>query len=293
VDLSTEGFLPKLRELVAYHDAPVHTITYYVQWLLMRQVAAEGYRVSISGTAADELFTGYYDHHLFYLAEMQGTDLFDRSMQNWQREVAPWVRNPFLRDPSTILGDPSFRGHIFLESDIFSGLTRKGWSEPFGETRYTGKVLRNRMFNELFHEAVPVILHEDDLNAMYYSVENRSPFLDRGLFEATTSFPTRCLIREGRAKAVLREALRGIAPDCVVDNPRKVGFNAPIEDLFDPADPENRAFLLSDGPIFDLVDRDAFTEFLGSETERLSNSRSKFLFSFLSARLFLDGFAGS
>ena len=39
------------------------------------------------------------------------------------------------------------------------------------------------MLNELFHEAVPVILHEDDLNAMYYSIENRSPFLDRELFE--------------------------------------------------------------------------------------------------------------
>ena len=39
------------------------------------------------------------------------------------------------------------------------------------------------MLNELFHEAVPVILHEDDLNAMYFSIENRSPFLDRELFE--------------------------------------------------------------------------------------------------------------
>ena len=32
------------------------------------------------------------------------------------------------------------------------------------------------MANEMFNESVPVILHEDDLNSMYYSVENRSPF---------------------------------------------------------------------------------------------------------------------
>ena len=37
--------------------------------------------------------------------------------------------------------------------------------------------LRNRMLNEIFHETVPAILHEEDLNAMYYSVENRLHFL--------------------------------------------------------------------------------------------------------------------
>ena len=33
------------------------------------------------------------------------------------------------------------------------------------------------MLNETFAETVPVILHEDDLNAMSVSLENRSPFL--------------------------------------------------------------------------------------------------------------------
>ena len=33
VPITPEEFLPRLRDLVAYHDAPVFTITYYVQWL--------------------------------------------------------------------------------------------------------------------------------------------------------------------------------------------------------------------------------------------------------------------
>jgi asparagine synthase (glutamine-hydrolysing) len=48
---------------------------------------------------------------------------------------------------------------------------------------YSSELLRNRMLNELFHEVVPVILKHDDLNSMYYSVENRSPFLDKDLLE--------------------------------------------------------------------------------------------------------------
>ena len=99
------------------------------------------------------------------------------------------------------------------------------------------------MLNELFHEAVPVILHEDDLNAMHFSIENRSPFLDRALFEFAYSIPTRHLVRNGYAKAVLRDAMRGIVPDPVLDSRRKVGFNAPVLDVLDP---EARAYLLDD-----------------------------------------------
>ena len=32
------------------------------------------------------------------------------------------------------------------------------------------------MANEMFYESVPVILHADDMNAMFNSIENRSPF---------------------------------------------------------------------------------------------------------------------
>ena len=33
-------------------------------------LAEKGYKVAISGTGADELFTGYYDHHNLYLHEI-------------------------------------------------------------------------------------------------------------------------------------------------------------------------------------------------------------------------------
>ena len=51
------------------------------------------------------------------------------------------------------------------------------------EKKYNKSILKNRTQNELFHESVPVILNEEDNNAMFHSIENRSPFLDRKLFE--------------------------------------------------------------------------------------------------------------
>jgi asparagine synthase (glutamine-hydrolysing) len=289
VDIDTRDFLEKLRVLVRQHDAPVYTITYYAHWLLMDSIASGGYRVSVSGTAADELFTGYYDHHLFYLHDIHGDpELFESSRQAWQKHICPLVRNPYLRNLDWFLEHPEERRHIFLDADGFSEYLVSGWKEPFAERPLAPSVLRNRMLNEMFDENVPVILHEDDLNAMYFSVENRSPYLDRQLFEFCYRIPTRHLIRDGRAKAVLRDSMRGIAPAAIIDNRRKVGFNAPIFSFLDVRNPAVRAALLEDSPVFDLVRRDRIEGLI--DKVELPNSESKFLFYFLNAKIFLEEF---
>jgi asparagine synthase (glutamine-hydrolysing) len=291
ITLDTDDFLPRLRELVRHHDAPVYTITYFVQWLLMQSIHEHGYRVSVSGTAADELYSGYYDHHLAYLREVAGEPaLAQASRAAWAEHVRPVVRNPYLSDPDLFVRDPAFRGHIYLGAEEFATYLTNGFSEGFDERDFSANLLRNRMLNELFAEAVPVILHEDDLNAMYFSIENRSPFLDRELFEHSLTIPTRHLVKDGRAKAVLREAMRGIAPDRVLDNRRKVGFNAPIHSLLDVDDPAVRAELLADSPVFEHVRRDKVAALLHKRD--LPNSESKMLFNIVCAKFFLEEVAG-
>ena len=282
IPTDTTNFLARLRELVRYHDAPVYTITYYAHWLLMESIAKHGYRIAVSGTAADELFSGYYDHFLAYLAETKDP----AARAAWIEHVKPVVRNPFLSNPDLFTADPSFRDHIYLDADGFAGYLHEPWKEPFAEATYSASTLRNRMANELFHEAVPVILHEDDLNAMYYSIENRSPFLDRSLFEWSTKIPTRHLMRDGYAKAVLRDAMRGIAPSNILDNRTKVGFNAPIFEFLNPHDSETRAQIMAPSPIWDLVRKDKVSELL--DKAFLPNSQSKFLFYFLCSKMFVE-----
>ena len=184
VPVTVDRFIPQLRTLVKQHDAPLFTINYYAHWLLMEKIRDYGYRISVSGTAADELFTGYYDHHLAYLFEIKNDQkLFTDSIKAWEKYIKPIVRNPYLNNPYLFLDNPQQSGHIFLDSAEFAKYLNPDWDEPFTESHYTDSLLRNRMLNEIFHEATPMILHEDDLNAMYFSIENRSPFLDRDLFE--------------------------------------------------------------------------------------------------------------
>ena len=283
----SKDFLPGLRTLIRQHDAPVYTINYFTHWLLMGEIRSAGYKVSISGTSADELFTGYYDHHLLYMNSIRNEkELLARSIANWTKHIKPIVRNKLLHDAEAFIKNPSMREHIYLDAEEFSSCLVKPWREAFTETYFSDDLLRNRMANEIFIEATPVILHEDDLNAMYFSIENRSPFLDRELFEFCTRIPSRHLIQNGVAKHVLRESMRGIVPDLILDNRRKVGFNSPVTDLLSP---ENAEFLITDSPIYGIVRKEKIQELL--KKSDFENSESKFLFNVLNCKLFLEEFA--
>ncbi|MEM7071368.1 MAG: asparagine synthase C-terminal domain-containing protein, partial [Pseudomonadota bacterium] len=290
VYLSKGNFLENLRALIKHHDAPVYTITYYVHWLLLKSFKQKGYKISLSGTAADELFSGYYDHHNFYFAGIQNNhDRYKEAVKQWRNDIGKIVRNPYLQDPDIFIKKPYERGHITLGQEQLLNYFNHPDHAVISDKFYTDRILRNRMLNEIFYETIPVILHEDDANAMYYSIENRSPFLDRHLFEHAVSIPDEYLIQNGVAKYILREAMRGIVPDIVLDQKRKTGFNAPIEDLIDTDDPKIKEQLLSDGPVWDILNKTMIEKHLSFKN--LPNSMSKFLFSFISVKLFLEEYA--
>ena len=292
VKLSKHNFLKNLSSLINHHDAPVYTINYYLNWQLMESIANEGYKVAISGTAADELFTGYYDHHNLYLYEVsKNKTLYKKSLDNWNKYHKKDVRNPYLKDPNLYLKDPKFRDHNYMHNDLFASFLEEKWNEPFVETNYTESLLKNRMLNEMFAEIVPVILHEEDLNAMYYSIENRTPFLDSDLFDLAYSIPSHLLIKDGAAKAILRDAMKGIVPDAIIEEKRKVGFNAPIESLLDLNAPEIRSYLLDDSKVFNLVNKKKIEKVLNQGN--FTNSNSKFLFNFLNTKMFLENQASN
>jgi asparagine synthase (glutamine-hydrolysing) len=94
------------------------------------------------------------------------------------------------------------------------------------------------------------------------------------------------LIRDGYVKWLLREAVEGLLVDSVRLDKRKRGFNASIESLVDRSDSDTVEWLLEDSPIFDLVKRESIAHFLRNDMS--DNSFSKFLFSFISAKTFLE-----
>ncbi len=286
ISIPKTGFWERMDRLVRYFDGPMMTISYYLHALVSEAIHEAGIKVSLGGTGADEIFSGYYDHYLFWLAEMKGRADHAELVQQWRGSYGRFVRNPYLQDPDAFAKDPSARDHIFLGADRFSGFLTDGFAEAHRETAYCEDGLRNRMLNELFGETVPVMLHEDDLAAMAYSVENRAAYLDSRLVEFLFTVPSEHLIHDGLPKYLLREAGRGIVDQDVLANPRKQGINAPVTNFLDFSDSGTRDRLLSDGPLFDYVQRDKVAALL--DTPLALNSESKFLFSLISLKLWLE-----
>jgi asparagine synthase (glutamine-hydrolysing) len=285
LDLENRDLISDLKTMTKHRKTPVLTLSSYMQWLLMEKISNQGYKVVISGIGADEIFTGYYDHHLYYIAQAKANTRV-ALIKKWESRVKNYVQNPFLSDPEMFIRSPNFRDYIYLDSQIYKTYILNNFSEDFNEMSLSSDFLRNRMLNEIQYETIPVLLHEEDFNSMYFSIENRSPYLDRNLFEAAYKFPSSLLINDGFSKSILRESVRGIAPDFILDNSRKIGFNAPIEKFIDFNDANTRQQILEDSLIFDIVDKSSIEMFLGKKN--LTNSESKFLFVFLSLKVMLD-----
>ena len=140
--------------------------------------------------------------------------------------------------------------------------------------------------NEMFHEVVRVILHEDDLNSMFYSLENRSPFLDKDLFEFVNTIPSKYLIKNGYAKNLLRSSMKGILNDKVRLDREKKGFNASINSIIDFNNKEHIDYILDDSKIFEFVKKAKIEKLL--KAKEYSNSFKKFLFNFINAKIFIS-----
>lgn len=287
IDNSENIFFDRLRMLTKYHDGPIATLSYYVHSFLSENISKSGYRVAISGTGADELFTGYYDHFLLHFEALKGTKYLNSNIASWTKFILPKIRNPYLQNSNLYIEDPDNRDLVYEKNLGVSQYSINTFDQKFTEENYCDELLRKRMMNELFHEVVPVILKHDDLNSMHYSVENRSPYLDRDLLEFTLTIPPHLLIANGLQKKILRDSGEGVLSDKVRLSKQKKGFNASINSIvnFDNSNIMDSIFDKS-SPIAEYVDLVKLRKDLNIKL--IPNHLSKLIFSIISTNFFLE-----
>ena len=231
-----------LRELVRYHDAPVYTITYYVHWLLMEQ-----HRRARLPDLGQRHRRRRAVHRLLRPPPRLPGRRSQRPGRATRRALAAWQRARRSRscairscsDPDLFVDDPGVpRPHLSRRRRVRGVPAPTPWREPFAESRYTDELLRNRMLNELFHESGAgdpargrsqrhVLLDREPLAVPRSRPVRVLPAASRRGTSCATGAPRRCCATRCAASC----------PDAVLDNRRKVGFNAPILDFLDVARP--------------------------------------------------------
>ena len=112
---------------------------------------------------------------------------------------------------------------------------------------------------------------------MFYSVENRSPYLDKNLLEFSLKIPPHLLIQNGYQKNILRESTKGLLNNKIRLN-RQKGFNASISSIFDFDKPENFQYLFNkNSPLAEYVDIKKIKKDFNKTN--IPNHISKFVFS--------------
>lgn len=67
---------------------------------------------------------------------------------------------------------------------------------------------------------------------MPHSVESRSPFMDYRLVEFVFTLPSDFKVKNGMEKCLHRNAMKGIVPGYILNNPIKFGFDSPLAHIF-------------------------------------------------------------
>ena len=286
--LTVVDVAPKVRDLlepmVRALDEPHADESAVPTWLISEAVARD-YKVVLSGTGGDELFAGYR-RHLGLLAG-EAWHRLPGVVQRGAAAVANALPEPrggglgvdrLKRFVRTVEGDAPdrFLGYFSrLPDEARMSLYGAGAAVPgAGAARdrfraaWTGggspAGLSAGLYLDYKTYLPDDILALSDRISMAHSLEVRVPFVDHVLVEAVFPLPDRVKIGAGRAKKLLRDALRTRLPEAHFSAPKR-GFGGPTaawlrhalrDMLVDELSPERvkRLGLFEPGAVSGLLD---------------------------------------
>jgi len=203
-------------------------------------------KVVMAGEGADELFWGYpgYSRILSHERTLRTLLASPTLLRKSIAALMPQHSRPMLRE----LMEGIARGRP-LPLHMPLGLTRRQRNEMLGEDQpaYSGwaPIEGTSIANENAMETLlwdtqeyefqlrlpELLLMRIDRFSMANSVEARVPFLSPDLVDYVYSLPLRRKWHEGTTKLVMREAIKDLVPDWVLNRPKR-GFGAPVEEWF-------------------------------------------------------------
>ena len=225
-------------EMLAFHDEPICTVTWYSLYLLAKKVRGAGTPVLLNGHGGDEIAGGYWDYYQYHFWDLAQAGRHEELAA----EIALWQEN-HRRDPAelqryrdyiprVLSGAVSETTRFPDYSDLFlPEVARRLRRDIRLDNAFPG-ILARRMASDLLRETVPPSLRAEDRNTMAQSIESRSPMLDYRLAEFMFALPGRLKMRHGLGKWIIREAMKGVLPEDVRTRKDKAGFIAPADEWF-------------------------------------------------------------
>jgi asparagine synthase (glutamine-hydrolysing) len=241
--VDSDEFNNDCEKLILSQGEPFNSTSIYAQYRIFQEARKCNIPVILEGQGADELlagYEGYPGHRMKSLFEKISLKKLFSFAKNWKKQRSG-VKSPWKAFIGRLLPRVIHNYLIIKENSNtlavvnFNFIKDKGVILNTPSTNKYSYAYGNRVKESLVYSitehALPSLLRFGDRNAMAFSIENRVPFLTIPLANFLLSLPEGFLISDdGISKSVLREALRGIVPDIILDRKDKIGFVTPMSE---------------------------------------------------------------
>ena len=279
--------ITQFKKLSIEFMSPLPSQNYLLYSSLNEKISSDGFKVVIAGHGGDELFGGYILHHHYFLKSLINTEYFAEAKANFEDKVIPYLRNKNLKDIESFLNRPTLILDAFEDSDEIECYFNKQIEINSVKLKFLwDDYFKNKLDEDLFFYTLPQHTIASDQVSMYYSIENRSPYLSKDIYQYTRDLPNHFLMKKGLGKYILRKSMENLVPHSILYDTEKKGFNFEFSKLY--IKDFNSLFhnLTKNDFLCSLIDIEKINAL--SDKDNISNAESKLLFRILNAKVFID-----
>lgn len=235
--ITPKEFIEELPNIIWHMDDPVADPAAVPLYFVAKE-ASKHVKVVLSGEGADELFGGYNIYR-----EPLALNWFNRIPAPFKRILNKFAsympegmkgKSYLLRGTTPLAERYIGNAKIFSEKEKERLLVNYDKGNPYTHiTRHLYKEAEG-YDDSLKMQYIDIhtwlrgdILVKADRMTMAHSLELRVPFLDKEVFKVASEVPTSAKIANGTTKYVLRQAMKEIIPETILDR-KKLGFPVPI-----------------------------------------------------------------
>ena len=278
--------LKMLNNFISDNGFPLMSSTYLAYGSLCKKIAIDRYKVLISGNGADEIFSGYYAHHMSYLLSIEKEDYFKKKYCEWEQNTKPFIRMEILKNFEEFKKMSKKKNPTFHENQEYLKFfkNKKNLKERKSQ-HYSKDNFINHLNKDLFEDSIPPQVHSIDNISMYYSIEARAPFLSKNLFNFRNKINKNLLIQKGVAKYILRNAFKKEVPESIINEKEKIGFYLPLSETINFKDYKITNLILNNRITKKYLNRGLIKSKIFNSN--LTHQDEKFIFSLLNIALFI------
>ena len=237
--ITKEEYLKEFPKIMYYMDEPLADPSAIALYFVAKE-ASKHVKVVTSGEGADELFCGYGDYreevdhawynkipypirHIFGMIfshykfqEIKGINFLYRRGQK--------LENYFIGD-GKVYTDQEANKIVKLKNQIKTRDITKPYYDEYKDSSNTVK----RQVIDFYFWLINDYLTAVDRNTMIFSLEARTPFLDKEVFKVASTLNLEEKVNKETTKVALRKAAKDVIPNTNYKKP-KLGFPVPLRE---------------------------------------------------------------